>query len=115
MQIDQIILLVCGLCVIGVGVGNLVGSTNRFVIYANVVRELDTKTRKKYQKSIFPPYMILGACIAAFAFFLPRLQQTGDATIAAAVIIPLLVVSFVWIFICNKKYLGRFVVPRLKR
>ena len=115
MQTDQIVLLVCGLCVVGVGIANFFGSTSRFVIYANIVRELDAETRKKYQKSIFPPYLILGLCFAALAFILPNLQQTGVATIATAVMIPLLVAAIVWIFMCNKKYLGRFVVPKFKR
>ena len=115
MQMEQILLAVSGLCILAVAFGNLKGSVNRLVIYRNVVEELDTETRKKYQKSIFLPYTLLGLCIGALSIALPSIRDTRDTYIAAAVMIPVLVGSFIWLFICNKKYLGRFIVPKLKR
>ena len=115
MQTDQIMLAVCGLCIIALGIGNLLGSASRFVIYTNIVQELDIETRKKYQKAIFPPYVLIGLLVVVLAIILPRLQDTSAAYIAAGILIPLFVGSVIWVFICNKKYLGRFVAPKTKR
>ncbi len=115
MPMDQIALIAFGLCVIAVGVGNFFGSTSRFVIYANIVQELDDDTRKKYQRLISPSYVLIGLTVTVLAMLLPRLQGTSNASVAAVVLIPIFIGAAAWIFVCNKKYLGRFVVPKFKR
>ena len=115
MTWQQIVLALCGVGLIGIGLGNFLGTKSRFVIYRHIVDETDGETLRKYQKAILGPYVLLGLGFIAFAVAVPHIGDPQSGKIAAILGIAVLLVAFVWIVACNKKYLGRFSGPNFRR
>ncbi len=115
MAWQQIVLAVCGLGLIGIGLGNFFGVKNRFVIYRHIVDETDGETLRRYQKAILGPYVLLGLGFIAFAVAVPYIIGPQGSNIAAAAVITIFLAAFIWIAVCNKKYLGRFSGPNFRR
>ncbi len=112
---QQIASALCGLLFIGVGFGNLKGYSSRFVVHRHIVEDTDEETRKKYQKSIFAPYVIFGLSFIVFSFTVPHIQNNEDLNRAAVIVLAGFVIFFIWLLVCNKKYLGRFSAPNFKK
>jgi hypothetical protein len=115
MTWQQIVLALCGLGLIGIGFGNFFGVKSRFVIYRHIVDETDGETLRRYQKAILGPYVLLGLGFIAFAVAVPSISDPHSGKIAAVAGVAVFLAAFVWIAVCNKKYLGRFSGPNFRR
>ena len=111
---QQIVLVLCGLAMIAIGIGHFRAWISRLIIYRHIVDELDEETRKKYQKSVVPPYILLGLCFITYAIAYPYIKAVRSAYAFGGIWLAGLLVYFIWHMVCNKKYLGRYTSLNFK-